>query len=258
MSERSDPAAAKFARLAEEVFAAEGPTETAEQVVALAAAEIDAEHVGLHLFEGKSITTVASTSSVPAAAAQLGEPGPYRDGQWGRQALLVDLQWDQRWPQWCRSVAAFGPRHLLAVELVEDGQRVGVLSLFAEHEEDFSDEDIAFAHVFARHSALALQAADRDAHLKVALDGRKLIGQAQGILMERYGLDDAQAFSVLRRISQNHNIKLRHIAHTLVQTRQLPGEPPQTSHQEQPALQAEVRSARPGLTVEKGRAGPAQ
>ena len=48
------------------------------------------------------------------------------------------------------------------------------------------------------------------------------IGQAQGILMERHGLDGDRAFEVLRRYSQDHNIKLRDVATHLSETRQLP------------------------------------
>ena len=61
-----------------------------------------------------------------------------------------------------------------------------------------------------------------------AIDARKLIGQAQGILMERFALDDERAFEVLRRYSQNTNTKLNEVARILVHTRTLPtyGQPP--------------------------------
>ena len=40
--------------------------------------------------------------------------------------------------------------------------------------------------------------------------------------MERFDLDQEQSFSVLRRYSQDRNVKLRSVAGHLVQTRQLP------------------------------------
>jgi AmiR/NasT family two-component response regulator len=40
--------------------------------------------------------------------------------------------------------------------------------------------------------------------------------------MERFALDADQAFAVLRRYSQNHNIKLRDVARRVVDTRRLP------------------------------------
>jgi AmiR/NasT family two-component response regulator len=56
-------------------------------------------------------------------------------------------------------------------------------------------------------------------HLKVAVDARKLIGQAMGILMERYSLDSDRAFEVLRRYSQDTNTKLHEVAQQLIDNR---------------------------------------
>jgi AmiR/NasT family two-component response regulator len=81
------------------------------------------------------------------------------------------------------------------------------------------------AHVFAQHASVALATAKREEGLRVAIDTRHLIGQAQGILMERFGLTADKAFSVLRRYSQDHNVKLRDLAEELVNTRELPSAP---------------------------------
>jgi AmiR/NasT family two-component response regulator len=61
-------------------------------------------------------------------------------------------------------------------------------------------------------------------NLLTALDARTLIGQAQGILMERFGIDADRAFGVLRRYSQARNVKLRVVAEELVSQRSLPPE----------------------------------
>ena len=55
-----------------------------------------------------------------------------------------------------------------------------------------------------------------------AIETRTVIGQAIGIVMERYDLDEDRAFSVLRRISSHENTKLRDVAAQLVATRRLP------------------------------------
>ena len=47
---------------------------------------------------------------------------------------------------------------------------------------------------------------------------RNLIGQAQGILMERHRVTADQAFAMLSKVSQNNNVKLRDIADRLVNT----------------------------------------
>ena len=63
---------------------------------------------------------------------------------------------------------------------------------------------------------------DKRSHLRQAIDARTLIGRAQGILMERFGIDDQAAFEVLRRHSQNTNTKLNEVARILVSSRALP------------------------------------
>jgi AmiR/NasT family two-component response regulator len=80
-------------------------------------------------------------------------------------------------------------------------------------------------------AGLALDTAERQAasdlrsvNLQAALRSRELIGQAQGILMERERISADAAFDVLRRASQHLNVKLFEVAETLVET----GESPDT------------------------------
>jgi AmiR/NasT family two-component response regulator len=63
---------------------------------------------------------------------------------------------------------------------------------------------------------------DVEHHLRAALVHRTDIGMAMGLLMERFSLDQAAAFAMLRRISQHENRKLHEIAAELVATRELP------------------------------------
>jgi ANTAR domain len=55
----------------------------------------------------------------------------------------------------------------------------------------------------------------------IAMTTRTIIGQAQGILMEKLGIDADQAFAYLRRISQSENPKLIMICQEIVNTRRL-------------------------------------
>ncbi len=73
------------------------------------------------------------------------------------------------------------------------------------------------AELFAVHAALALGHAQREEQLTTALGSRKTIGQAIGIVMERFGVDDNLAFGYLARVSRDSNIKLRDIAHERVE-----------------------------------------
>lgn len=97
------------------------------------------------------------------------------------------------------------------------------MNIYARAERAFDDTAIGVAEVFARQAKVALHnaqiytAARRLAdQLNEALQSRDMIGQAKGILMEREGLTDQEAFDMLRTISQNTNVKLRDIAERLI------------------------------------------
>lgn len=218
-----------FAKLAASLHAAPTPAQTAEEAVAFAKQQLDADRAGITLIRSQHrLQTVAPTDEVveqlDALQYELAE-GPCRDSSWeGDTMLSPAVAVDERWPVWGPKAAALGIASALAVELAEaEGKRIGAVNLFWNQPRAFDRDDIAFAHVFARHAALAMVASMDEANLNLALDGRKRIGQAQGILMERFGLDEARAFEVLRRYSQDHNLKLRHVAERLVTTRSLPG-----------------------------------
>jgi hypothetical protein len=90
----------------------------------------------------------------------------------------------------------------------------------------------AAARIFAVHAAIALAAAEREEHLEVALRSRDRIGQAKGILMERYKLTPDQAFALLVRTSSITHRKLKDIADELATTGAFlanPGESPQAT-----------------------------
>lgn len=222
-----DPDPLEFAQIAETLQAAPTPSHTAGEIVGYVRDQLDADHAGLTLIRKTGLETIAATDArVTQADAWQDElnEGPCQDGSWDRETLGVgDLTIDGRWPRWAERVAQAGIASILAAELTNlDGRRVGALTVYWTEPHGFTIDDIAFVSIFAHHAAVALVESLREADLNITLDSRKRIGQAQGILMERYDLDRDQAFEVLRRYSQDHNIKLRHVAEHLVTTRELP------------------------------------
>lgn len=69
---------------------------------------------------------------------------------------------------------------------------------------------------------MPLRTARKIENLRHAVDARKQIGKAQGILMERFDLTADQAFAVLPHYSQDNNVKLQVVADRLIETRDLP------------------------------------
>ena len=223
-----DHDALDFAELAASLQAAPTPTETAEDIVRYVRAQLDADHAGISVIRPRGqIETIAPSDplvgELDRRQSELGE-GPCFDSAWPGQTLTgSDLTKDERWPTWAAMACVRGVVSLLATELTTvEGRRIGCITAYWTRRRSFTRDDIAFMAIFARHAALALTKSWNEDGLYTALDTRKLIGQAQGILMERHDLDEARAFEVLRRYSQDHNIKLRDVAAHLIETRQLP------------------------------------
>lgn len=219
-----------FAHLAEEMFAAGGSAETASQVIEIACHELDMDDAGVVMVRrGGHLETIAETSELFGqliGTDRVRDDIPFFDQSWSAESLAIgDLTAEHRWPDWVARVVALDSRSLLTVELTSSAnqRRPGFLALFGAQCRTFDQDDLAFAQILARHAALAISSAEHNDHLTTALDSRKLIGQAQGILMERYRIDDATAFAVLKRYSQDRNVKLRLIARQLVD--ELPQEP---------------------------------
>jgi AmiR/NasT family two-component response regulator len=73
--------------------------------------------------------------------------------------------------------------------------------------------------VLAAHAAAAILARRHAEQLQTALSTRDRIGQAKGVIMERYGVDDVRAFEMLRLISQESQTKVAEVAQRVLDTR---------------------------------------
>jgi GAF domain-containing protein len=134
-----------------------------------------------------------------------------------------DVATDPRWsPEWATLATSIGIRSVLHLPLASADHPVGVLSFFGEEPDGFGPDDLAVGHILARHTSIAVANARSEETMAQAVDARKLVGQAMGILMERFDLDGDRAFEVLRRYSQDSNTKLRDVAQQLIDTRKLP------------------------------------
>jgi GAF domain-containing protein len=225
--------AEQFARLAVELHEQPGVPETVDLVLTYAVGAVGADSACVMLLRrgGREIEIAGATEPAAERADRLeletGE-GPCLDAARDNadSAVIADTRIDQRWPVWCKRVAAdLGIRSVLSVQLGTPSDRIGALNLYAGDPGRFDTDDLAVAHVLARHAAVALARDREHANLWRAIDARKLIGQAQGILMERFDLDADRAFAVLRRYSQDNNLKLRDVAQRLIDARRLPDDP---------------------------------
>jgi GAF domain-containing protein len=204
--------------------------QTLDQIMMYIKEATSSDGVGIMLVHGgKRVETAAATDPLVRQADEVqhatGE-GPCLEAIWSHDNYLVhDAETDPRWPVWGPKVAVLGYHSLLSVRLFTLRSTIGALNLHAHRTQAFDEDDIEIAHVFGRHASVALAAVRQEKGLREAITARHLIGQAQGILMERFALDADRAFAVLRRYSQDNNVKLREVAQRIIATRRLPSEP---------------------------------
>jgi GAF domain-containing protein len=208
---------------------------TLRQVVRAAVTTIDGcDSAGVFILDGQAVRTVAHSDELVVELdrqQQQASEGPCLSALADRAVVYVgDLAEDDRYPRFAPAAAESGVRTVLAYPLVTDGLQ-GALNLYGRVPNAVGATDRAKGAILAVLAGVAVGAASQrqedQAHnldLQQALISRELIGQAQGILMERELINADQAFDILRRASQHLNQKLRDVAQSLVDT----GESPDT------------------------------
>jgi GAF domain-containing protein len=128
-----------------------------------------------------------------------------------------NLAADERFPDYAAIAVAAGVRAQAAVRLFDTGKSRGALNLYSPNVGAFEDLSM-LNHLFAHQAAAVIGYATEIQNLREALNTRATIGQAIGILMERYKLDAQRAFAFLTRLSQQRNVKLRQLAEEVNET----------------------------------------
>lgn len=190
--------------------------------------------------EDGSISLVEHRTTIMAAHPTSGFPadidmiqtaageGPCLDAAYREQVVRVrDLRREERWPRFAPRAAQAGARSMLCLRLYVEDDDLGALNLYSRTPDAFDEESEQVGLVFASHAAVAFAGRRTQDELERAVDTRDLIGQAKGILMERFSIDEDQAFRVLVRASQGSHLKLREVAAELARSRRLPGLPDQ-------------------------------
>ena len=210
---------AQLAQASRELHAEPDTQHTMERSVLLATELIPiCDHAGISIVHRNgTIDTPAATDELPrrgdALQYELGE-GPCLDAIWHYDTIIsANLAEEDRWTKWAPRVAAeLGVCSMLCLRLFTSAELVGGLNLYS------TEMPIAVAETQQQDG------------LRIGALNRTIIGQAQGILMERYNIDAEEAFNVMRRVSQDNSIKLIRVADELVRTRRTPGaEPPSVS-----------------------------
>lgn len=219
---------AEFSQLARELSAA--PDEQVRLKLAVeAAVELVARchHASLTINDtrGRVLTRVGS-DEVGRRASELQyelEEGPCL--QVGREQVVMvcrDLTQEPRFPRWASLAhAELGVGSSMSLLVHTDRTSYGCLALYADAGQPFDADDVAVGLALAAHLAVVMTSGRQIDQLESALVNRLVIGQAEGIVMERLDVSAEQAFDYLRRVSMHTNRKVVDVAHEIATTRTL-------------------------------------
>jgi hypothetical protein len=118
----------------------------------------------------------------------------------------------ERWPEFAEHALEAGYRSMLSVRLQVEGTPRAALNLYATRPAAFDAQARRAAGLFGVTAGMLWMAAEHAAHLERAIASRDLIGRAKGVLMERFGVDEDEAFARLVDASQHTNLKLVDVA----------------------------------------------
>lgn len=170
--------------------------------------------------------TIASTDALAADLDRVQDTvgeGPSVQAMATGLTVEVDDLTDAPWPAWRDVALGYGVRLALSLPLVAHDETLGALNMYSTSAIPFTDEDREAAHLFATHATGTLmvavrlaQLAELTGHLETALESRGVIDQAKGVLVAENRCSPDEAMAILRKASQNRNMKLRDLAALIV------------------------------------------
>ncbi|MCG5433930.1 GAF and ANTAR domain-containing protein [Mycobacterium sp. MYCO198283] len=182
------------------------------------------KHAGVTLVTSKrrKPQSLAATGDIPKQVDALQErhqQGPCLESIWDRHTVLVDdFENESRWPMFVADLLSQTPvRSSLSIQLFTNERELGALNLYSDTAHTFTADIEEVGLVLATHAAIGLASARRTDELYSALASRDIIGQAKGIIMERFDVNAVRAFELLRKLSQETNTPLNEVARRLVQ-----------------------------------------
>jgi GAF domain-containing protein len=173
------------------------------------------------------LRTVAPTDGclerVDEAQYRLQEGPCFEAATESQHVVCSDLRADRRFPRYGPVAVAEGIRAQIGVRLYDAPRSQGALNLYSSRVGAF-DDTTALSALFAHQAGQAIAYAHEVTSLREAVRTRTLIGEAVGLVMERFGLSDERAFAFLKRLSSHRNVKMRTIAQELVDEANTRGE----------------------------------
>jgi transcriptional regulator with GAF, ATPase, and Fis domain len=217
------------AEMARDLLAQDSAQGTLDRIVEHATVLINGcDEAGILTVRQGEVHALAATSDQVRFADRVQQDlqeGPCFDAVTDRQQIYTidDLrQPSKQWPLFAPELRKLGMGSMMGFLLFTEDDNLGALNVYSHTPGTFDEAARRAGWVLASHAAVAFSAARTHQQLSHALETRHEIGEAMGILMERYGLAEDAAFKVLKKTSQDRNVKLREIARQVCRTGENP------------------------------------
>ncbi|MEV7454131.1 GAF and ANTAR domain-containing protein [Streptomyces nigra] len=213
--------ARQMASMARDLLAQESVDATLGRITHTATELVEGcDAAGILVLRDDAVRTLAATDDLVVVSDRVqGElrEGPCFDAARSRTGERVyripDFTADAgRWPRYAPRAQELGVGSMMDFLLYTEDEDLGALNLYSRRPGAFTEMSELAGWLLASHAAIAFSSARTHAQMEEAVATRHVIGEAMGILMGRHGLDETQAFDVLRRYSQENNVKLREVA----------------------------------------------
>ncbi|MEU9593320.1 GAF and ANTAR domain-containing protein [Streptomyces sp. NPDC048219] len=223
--------AEEMASLARDLLAQESVRETLERITSSATELVEGcEAAGILLLRGRRVQSLAPTEQLVIDSDQLQEragEGPCfdaaRTSEGERHFRIPDFTDEaRRWPAYVPEARKLGLGSMMGILLFTEDEDLGALNFYSRRPGAFTEASETAGWLLASHAAVAFSSARTQAQLQEAIDTRHTIGEAMGILMGSQRLTEEEAFTALRRHSQDRNVKLRDVARRVCERGGLP------------------------------------
>lgn len=222
---RHDITDAAFRSMAEIVYAGDD-FDAIYGAICAAATEFvtGCDHASLMLMRKGIAVTAASSDEVALYVDRLEREigdGPCLDAIDDEAAYVdPDLTDGSPWPELSRRVLAETPvRGMAGFRLLDSDGKAGALNLFSDTPGTLTRQSVDQAALVVSFASVALLAAAEKRTaltLRAGLESNREIGKAIGLLMAFHQVDDEAAFAILKRTSQDMNLKLAEVAREIV------------------------------------------
>lgn len=213
--------AQQMASMARDLLAQTSVDSTLGRVTASAVDLVEGcDAAGILVLHGGQVATLAPTEQLVTDSDRLQEQlseGPCFDAartKEGERVFRIPdfTRREPRWPSFGPKAHELGIGSMMGFLLYTDEEELGALNIYSRSPGAFTEASELAGWLLASHAAVSFSSARTHAQLEQALSTRHVIGEAMGIVMGSHHLTEDQAFDVLRRYSQEKNVKLREVA----------------------------------------------